>query len=136
MFCILPGQPGTRGGSLSRSMSKDYFMISKQNGRCGKPCENPTQTNPGQNHSNKSEHRDSLLSYSPRQRKWPICSLYLCAEKHVRSRHSRWKARSPRSQGSVQSVSCEDTLLETWRAETLLSCGWWELLVPSIEFGD
>lgn len=33
----------------------------------------------------------------------------------MRSRHIRWKASSPRSQGSVQSVSCEDTLLEIWR---------------------
>lgn len=75
----------------------------------------PKQTQ-GQYRSNESEQRDSRFSYSPRHRKCPICSLYLCEEKQVRRRHSRWKARSPRSHGSVQSVSCEEIALETWRA--------------------
>lgn len=41
----------------------------------------------------------------------------------MRSRHSRWKVRSPRSHGSVQSVSCEDIALETWRAANCFPVG-------------
>lgn len=48
MFHILPGQPEVKGKLPSSSMSKDYFMVSVQNERLGKPCENTIQTSPGQ----------------------------------------------------------------------------------------
>jgi hypothetical protein len=59
-------------------------------------------------HITATSAQGSILVYSPRHRKCPICSLYLWDESHVRSRHSTWKAASPRSHGSVQSVCYED----------------------------
>lgn len=40
------------------------------------------------------------------QRKCPTCTRRCCRDAHVRRRQSRWKAASPSSQGSDQSVLC------------------------------
>lgn len=40
------------------------------------------------------------------QRKCPTCSRRCCRDAHVSRKHSRWKAASPSSQGSDQSVLC------------------------------
>lgn len=48
MFQMLPGQPEVKGKLLSSSTSKNYFRVSIENGRLGKPCENIIQTSPGQ----------------------------------------------------------------------------------------
>lgn len=53
------------------------------------------------------ESRNCCFLYSPKHRKCPTCSLYLWDDRHVSSKHSTWKAASPRSHGSVQSVCCK-----------------------------